>query len=112
MFGMRIFALYLRTILTMQAVVFSLTLDAKGDNLRCEYMRNPVGVDAAHPRLSWTLPELKGKIRVVISEDSIAVSAFRYGRTSDRSGYVRVYDLAPATQELPVTGLKLEPARR
>ena len=112
MFGMRIFALYLRTLLTVSAVVFSFTLYADVDNLRCEYMRNPVGVDAVHPRLSWTLPELKDKIRVVISEDSLAVSAFRHGRTSDRSGHVRVYDLAPATQEFPVTGMKLEPARR
>lgn len=25
-------------------------------NLTCEYLRNPLGIDAAQPRLSWTLP--------------------------------------------------------
>ena len=36
----------------------------RADNLRCEFRTNPLGVDAEHPRLSWTLRNL-GKARGV-----------------------------------------------
>lgn len=49
---MKRFALYLKIVPAACAVMFSLALHAGTDNLRCEYMTNPVGVDAAHPRLS------------------------------------------------------------
>ena len=78
MSGMKRFALYLKIVPAVCAVMFSLALHAGADNLRCEYMTNPVGVDAAHPRLSWTLPGLKDKIRVVISQDSLAVAGAVY----------------------------------
>ncbi len=32
----------------------------KAQDLRCEFRRDPLGVDAAHPRLSWTLEALPG----------------------------------------------------
>jgi len=31
------------------------TLDLKVDHLRCEYLTDPLGIDAEHPRLSWQL---------------------------------------------------------
>lgn len=31
------------------------TEDVKITNLRCEYLRNPLGIDVHHPRLSWVL---------------------------------------------------------
>lgn len=29
--------------------------DVRVENLRCEYMHNPIGVESKQPRLSWTL---------------------------------------------------------
>lgn len=88
---MKRFALYLKIVPAACAVMFSLALHAGTDNLRCEYMTNPVGVDAAHPRLSWTLPGLKDKIRVVMSEDSLAVAGAVYGTKPGHSDRMRVY---------------------
>ena len=47
--------------------------------LRCEYMTNPLGIDATHPRFTWQLKDArKGagqtSYRVIVGTDSIAVS--------------------------------------
>lgn len=106
------FVLHIKGTLVIYALIFSLALYADVGNLRCEYMNNPIGVDAVHPRLSWNLPNLKGNIRLLISEDSVAVARFVYGTKLDASVAVRIYELAPGTQEYAVTGFKLYPARR
>ncbi len=40
-------------------MIASLLLAAVAVNLRCEYLENPLGVDASRPRLSWQLAEGK-----------------------------------------------------
>lgn len=37
------------------AAVSAQARDLKVERLRCEYLVNPLGVDSAQPRLSWTL---------------------------------------------------------
>ena len=71
---MRKIVLHLRAALAACAVASTLALHADVGQLRCEYLVNPIGVDAVQPRLSWTLPDTKGNIRVFISEDSLAVA--------------------------------------
>lgn len=48
-------------------------------NLRCEYLNNPLGIDAQHPRLSWELvSEAKNKkqkaYQILVSTDSVALA--------------------------------------
>ena len=109
---MKKFVLVLRAALAAYAVALPLALNADVGNLRCEYLENPIGVDARHPRLSWTLPELKGNICVFLSEDSLAVAKSVPTAKSGLSGSVRSYRLAPGTQELSVTDISLKPACR
>src|SRR3569833_1497891 len=45
-------------------------------NLRCEYLTNPLGIDAQHPRLTWQLDDRRaGAIQtgyaITVSTDSI-----------------------------------------
>ena len=52
-----------RYILVVFAVVFGVAMQcvaATPTRLSCEYCDNPVGVEAAKPRLSWWLPEGAG----------------------------------------------------
>src|SRR5688500_2644376 len=47
--------------------------------LQCEYLKNPLGVDAAHPRLMWKLEDSrKGAAQtayqLIVGTDSLAVS--------------------------------------
>lgn len=42
--------------------------------LRCENMKNPLGVDVCHPRLSWELPSDNDIVEVFMSEDSLAAA--------------------------------------
>ena len=49
-------------------------------NLRCEYLTNPLGIDARSPRLTWLLDDtrhgaLQNAYRIVVGTDSIAVAA-------------------------------------
>ena len=48
-------------------------------NLACEYLENPLGIDAAHPRLSWQLKDTRKGARqsvfqVIVGTDSLQVS--------------------------------------
>ena len=48
-------------------------------NLACEYLVNPIGIDAAHPRLSWSLQDGRQGAKqlaytIMIGTDSIALS--------------------------------------
>lgn len=46
-------------------------------NLQCEYLTAPLGVDVSSPRLSWSIPQIKGMeelpVQVFLSPDSLAV---------------------------------------
>jgi alpha-L-rhamnosidase len=49
------------------------------ENLRCEYLINPIGIDSPAPRLSWLLNDkrygaLQHSYRVVIGTDSLLVA--------------------------------------
>jgi len=52
----------------------------KAGNLRCEYLVNPIGVDARFPRLSWLINDrrygaLQKAYRLIIGTDSGAVAS-------------------------------------
>ncbi|SDF39637.1 alpha-L-rhamnosidase [Mucilaginibacter pineti] len=52
----------------------------KGDGLKCEYLINPIGIDAKHPRLTWLLNDTKQgasqtAYQLIIGTDSVAVNA-------------------------------------
>ncbi|MGZ3896730.1 MAG: glycoside hydrolase family 78 protein [Flavisolibacter sp.] len=54
----------------------------KAVDLRCEYLVNPLGIDAAHPRLSWHLQDARKGAKqtayqVFIGKDSVFVSQGR-----------------------------------
>jgi alpha-L-rhamnosidase len=34
------------------------------ENLKCEYLTNPIGIDASHPRLNWQLQSARAYIAV------------------------------------------------
>ena len=67
--------------------------------LRCEYLTNPLGIDAAHPRFTWQLKDdRKGATqtayRVVVGTDSLAVS--------EGNGNCWQTDQVPADRQLVV----------
>lgn len=62
-------------------------------DLQCEYLKNPLGVDAAHPRLTWRLKDVrKGAAQtayqLIVGTDSLAVSkgAGNYWQTDRVNG--------------------------
>lgn len=69
----------------ISVIFLSLSMNSHGQksctpvNLKCEYLINPLGIDAAHPRLSWILDdERKGAkqtaYQVFVGTDSVEVS--------------------------------------
>lgn len=47
--------------------------------MKCEYLTNPIGIDAEHPRLSWQMKDssrgaAQTAYRVLVGTDSLAVS--------------------------------------
>jgi alpha-L-rhamnosidase len=51
------------------------TADCRPVYLRCEYLEDPLGIDAAHPRLSWRLEGGSGQsaYAIVVGADSMSV---------------------------------------
>ncbi|MNR26733.1 hypothetical protein D3C85_1439680 [compost metagenome] len=52
---------------------------AKPVALQCEYLLNPIGIDAAKPRLSWSMVDTRQNAkqtayRILVGKDSVAVS--------------------------------------
>jgi alpha-L-rhamnosidase len=48
-------------------------------DLQCEYLPNPLGIDAAHPRLSWKLEDIRtgayqNAYQLIVGTDSVEVS--------------------------------------
>lgn len=55
---------------------------AKPAGLQCEYLRNPIGIDALKPRLSWLMIDTRQNARqtayrILVGKDSLAVSKKR-----------------------------------
>ncbi|MEJ7678609.1 MAG: hypothetical protein WKG06_12270 [Segetibacter sp.] len=47
--------------------------------MKCEYLLNPIGIDAGHPRLLWQMDDSsigasQTACRVIVGKDSLAVS--------------------------------------
>ena len=55
--------------MTLPLLMASLALSSP-TGLRCEWMTNPIGVDAVQPRLCWVLPQTKDSVTVVLAADS------------------------------------------
>jgi alpha-L-rhamnosidase len=53
--------------------------NAKVTRMQCEYLADPIGIDAEHPRLSWQMEDssigaAQTAYRVIVDKDSLAVS--------------------------------------
>lgn len=64
---------------TMLNVAIAATkLDAKAVDFKCEYLKNPLGIDNAHPRLTWKMANSKkgakqSAFQIIVSTDSLAI---------------------------------------
>ena len=61
------------------------------DDLRCEYLVNPLGIDARAPRLSWKLAAVRPEARETLGQSAysgfiVAPSKRYYAKTRERSG--------------------------
>ena len=70
-------------VVSITALSFCITLQAQQNctpvNLACEYIENPLGIDATNPRLTWQLKDTRSGARqlayqVFVSTDSLQVS--------------------------------------
>jgi alpha-L-rhamnosidase len=57
------------------AAIFSCFGSVTVDDLRCEHLQNPQGIDAAAPRLSWMLQSNEGDVRQTAYQILVASSA-------------------------------------
>jgi alpha-L-rhamnosidase len=73
----------LRVVLIIISQVFSLYSSAQTACLpvflRCEYLQNPIGIDAAHPRFTWRLEDKRPGAKqstflIIVGTDSMSVS--------------------------------------
>ena len=71
------------TIVSLTALFLGISLHAQQNctpiNLACEYIENPLGIDAVHPRLTWQLKDTRSGARqsayqVFVGTDSLEVS--------------------------------------
>lgn len=54
--------------MTLPLLIAGLSLSSP-NGLRCEWMTDPIGVDAVQPRLCWMLPQAKDSVTVVLAAD-------------------------------------------
>ena len=76
-------------------------------NLACEYLQNPLGIDAAHPRLTWQLKDvrtgaLQSAYQLFVGTDSVEVS-------NAKGSTWQTQQLKNATQLSMVDGKPLQP---
>ena len=76
-------------------------------NLACEYLQNPLGIDAAHPRLTWQLKDGRSGARqsayqLFVGTDSVAVS-------NAKGSTWQTQQLKAATQLSRAEGKPLQP---
>lgn len=69
------------------------------ENLQCEHMPEPLGVDEPAPRLSWTLPDGRKPVRVTVWEDGAEATA-------------RTYACKPGTALMQLADMPLKEATR
>ncbi len=70
---------FLITGIAMKACTSDISTSLTIENLKCEYLINPTGIDVSQPRLSWELKskeEGQGQIayQILMASDSIALS--------------------------------------
>jgi alpha-L-rhamnosidase len=75
-------ALYIALLFNSLFIIKTANADvpAKVTGLKCEYLINPIGIDARHPRLAWLLADdrqgaAQTAYQLVVSTDSVSVSA-------------------------------------
>ena len=80
-------------------------------NLRCEYMTNPLGIDIAHPRLSWELRDDRRGARQ--SAYQVQVST---GEAALHEGAADMWDtgkvMSDTSVHVPYAGATLRPGQR
>ncbi|MEL7587424.1 MAG: family 78 glycoside hydrolase catalytic domain [Prolixibacteraceae bacterium] len=77
---MRQFLLISAILFSVCGSVFSQSALCKPDDLRCEYLVNPLGVDVPHPRFCWKLDDgryeaVQTAWKIVVGTDSAAVAS-------------------------------------
>ena len=99
------------------AVVFSIfvllgfKLEAQGvSHLRCEYLENPLGIDAVHPRLSWRLED--GREGAGQSAYAVVVGTDSMGVVTGRGGVFNPGRQQSGAQLITYAGPALKPFRR
>ncbi|MEE8604496.1 MAG: hypothetical protein V3S65_03915, partial [Candidatus Aminicenantaceae bacterium] len=110
-----IFQLWIRILLVTSVLAFSPSLATASeeitgphppDNLRCEYLENPIGIDVKKPRFSWMLKHserghTQTAFQLIVSSDPLAEEADIWDSNkvaSDRSLHV-VYDGKPLVSD-------------
>jgi len=63
----------------MLAVQIKVFAGSEADNLRCEYLVNPIGIDSPHPRLTWFMTDNRREAaqsawQITVGTDSLNVS--------------------------------------
>ncbi len=76
-------------------------------NLTCEYIENPLGIDASHPRLSWQLQDVRSEARqsafqVCVGTDSLEVA-------NSKGNIWQTQKLTEAKQLVSFIGKQLQP---
>jgi len=71
-----------KLILALLAIIFTLSLSAqpRAENLRCEYLENPVGIDVDAPRLSWWMQDTAAGAQQTAYEIRVAKTAEHLGK--------------------------------
>jgi len=77
---MRTILYFLFLLAALVSVSFRLFADNSLSHLKCEYLVNPIGIDSQHPRLTWSLTDVRREagqsaFQVSVGTDSIKVNS-------------------------------------
>jgi alpha-L-rhamnosidase len=106
--------LHTRFIISLLLLLFAASCSVQTNcipvELRCEYLSQPLGIDAAHPRLSWKLQDARAgamqtAYQVIVGTDSIAVS-------KGTGNYWQTGQVESASQLVTYQGQPLQPFTR
>lgn len=100
-------ALIILILLSQSLLLLSQENLCKPINLRCDYIKNPLGVDNVSPRLSWRLQDQRmearqNAYRIIVDTDSITIA----------SGNGKIWDTGEVKSDntlVPFLGQKLSP---
>ncbi len=102
-----------RLLIIANLFFFSLCIQAqlKVVNLRCQYLQNPIGVDAPQPALSWELQSAQKNVlqtayKILVAEDSIELKNGNAGIWN--SNKIQ----SSASIQVQYAGKKLEPSKK